>query len=161
MKIYIAGPFFNDDQLFVIETIEGILDANNVGYYSPRKDGVLKNMTKEERFKEMKKIYEKNILMIRDCSGMIAVIEGESGKRDTGTVFEVGYAVSLRNHANMEKSIITFSRESGANSVMLSESADVHINGFSNLEKCVKDIFNFGMQVAIDGFIKVLPEDVE
>ena len=47
--IYIAGPFFNEDQVALIEAIEAVLTFNNMEFYSPRSEGVLFHMTPEEK----------------------------------------------------------------------------------------------------------------
>lgn len=160
-KIYIAAPFFNEDQLSVVVEIESILTRLNLEFYSPRSVGVLNDMTKDERKKTMSDIYEENVRAIGECGVMIAVIEGESGARDTGTVFEVGYAVAMKDYFNSTRVVITFCREKGKNSVMLSESTDFHIDGFDKLKYFFEISSEIGLRHAIDEIESCEPEDVE
>ena len=56
MKIYLAGPFFNKQQLETIESIEAELDKYGFDYFSPRKGGgVLSHLSPEDRTKRVKK----------------------------------------------------------------------------------------------------------
>ena len=42
LKIYLAGPFFNDKQIATIEAIENEFDKYGFDYFSPRKSGGVK-----------------------------------------------------------------------------------------------------------------------
>ena len=60
-KIYLAGPFFNEKQIDVIERIENEFDKYGFDYFSPRKGGgVISHLSPEERTKASKRIYETN-----------------------------------------------------------------------------------------------------
>ena len=154
MQVYIAAPFFNQGQLECVKVIEQLLDDSGISYFSPRAEGVLTQMTEAERVENMKAIFNSNIKNIKECPVMIAVTEGESGARDTGTVFEVGYASCLRDFEIMEygktpKTVITFCRAKGKSSVMLSETADAHIDGFITLKAFLKHAAIRGFPSAI------------
>ena len=88
MKIYLAGPFFNEKQLATIEIIEEQFDNVGLDYFSPRKGGgKIEHLPLEKKMKESKRIYQSNIDAIMDCNILLAVVDG----RDTGTIFEMGY----------------------------------------------------------------------
>ena len=36
MKVYIAGPFFNDKQIEIVEKVKEILEENFIEYHSPK-----------------------------------------------------------------------------------------------------------------------------
>lgn len=113
IKVYIAAPFFNEDQLRIVESIENELYLLRVKYFSPRSKGVLKDMSKEEQKKTKKEIYDSNIDEMNNCTHMIACVE----YKDTGTTFEIGY------YASSNKPIILFSEKIGTVNVMLAEAA--------------------------------------
>ena len=55
-KCYIASPFFTKSQLDTVKLIEKSLDNAGIKYFSPRSEGVLIEMTEEERKNKMKGI---------------------------------------------------------------------------------------------------------
>jgi nucleoside 2-deoxyribosyltransferase len=113
MRVYIAAPFFNVEQLKIVMDVEKVLFENGIEYFTPRKAGVLKDMNTEEQRKTKKEIYEGNIENMEDCTHMIACVE----HKDTGTTFEIGY------YAACKKPIILFSERVGTVNVMLAEAA--------------------------------------
>ena len=120
-RIYIAGPLFKDSHIDVIKSIESLLDEADIPYFSPREFGVIANelMTK----KRMKRIYDMNIDMVAQCDTMIAIIDD----RDTGTVFEIGYASA------MSKKIITYSSQGYGVNVMLAHAIFTHTQNIDEL----------------------------
>jgi nucleoside 2-deoxyribosyltransferase len=87
MKVYIASPFFNPEQLERVEFIEKLLSAHNIKYFSPRKDTYVKpDSTDAER----KQAFNDNLKGIIDCDFVLAVTDG----KDVGTIWEAGYAFS-------------------------------------------------------------------
>lgn len=90
MKIYVAGPFFNDEQIASLESVENILIKNNFKMFRPRYDAgsLSKNVTK----KEMQEVFTADVKAIDSCSMLLADIT----YRDTGTSFEIGYAFAKR-----------------------------------------------------------------
>lgn len=121
--IYIAAPFFNEEQVKVVEEIEHNLTSNGITYFSPREYGVIKDtpMT-EDRFM---RIYDMNIRMMDACDRMIAVIDDY----DTGTIFEIGYMTAR------QKRVVSYSSQGHGLNVMLAKAIDFHCNNIS-------DIFN-------------------
>jgi len=88
---YLASPFFNTKQLDFIERIENELDGAGIKYFSPRSEGVLIDMTEEERKAKMIDIFQSNIRHMREASFMVANIDDF----DTGTMFEIGFFYAL------------------------------------------------------------------
>jgi nucleoside 2-deoxyribosyltransferase len=109
--IYIAAPFFNEQQSELVSSIEDCLHEQGIPYYSPRQEGVL---TPNANNEEKQRIFDSNVDTILDgCSMMLVVTdyllpEGitlqvcDDGKPfrqlllpDTGTTFEVGAGFAL------------------------------------------------------------------
>lgn len=90
MKIYIASPFFNNEQLIIVKKVENKLSELNIDYFSPRSTGVLKEMSKDEQQKNKKTIFQRNIREMQDATHTIACID----YKDTGTIFEIGFCYS-------------------------------------------------------------------
>jgi nucleoside 2-deoxyribosyltransferase len=128
MRIYLASPFFNPEQVAVVERIENLLTELKIDFYSPRKDGVLMNMTPEERKASTKRIFDKNVLEINKSSMILAVIDG----KDTGTVWEIGYS------AASGIPIITYTDHGYGVNVMLKECVVAHVKGVDRL----RDLLN-------------------
>lgn len=134
MYVYIAAPFFNEAQLAVVERIEKILEANDIKYFSPRKDGVLIEMEKAERDKKMEAIFQSNIQHLEDCNCMIAIIDDY----DTGTVFELGYWTALRYER--EQIAITVSANDYTLNVMLKYAVNCHTQSIDDLYRLILGI---------------------
>lgn len=131
-SVYIAGPFFNETQLEFIKSIECVCIEREISYFSPRTYGVLIDLTPEERIAATKDIYDMNIKKIKDCNVMVAVIDDF----DTGTVFEMGYATSLK-HLFPSRRVISITNNNYGMNVMLRESVDAHLRGLENLGDCL------------------------
>lgn len=136
MKVYLAGPFFNPQQVAIIEKIEVLLSKfKGLEVYSPRKDGVLIDMSPEERAKAKRGIFEKNVKEIYACNLMVSVVDG----RDAGTIWEHGFAFCMK-HIGYDNLIVTYTDENFGLNVMIQESVDAHAKGMENLEAIVAAI---------------------
>tara|TARA_R110001599_G_scaffold286600_3_gene489147 strand:+ start:115 stop:678 length:564 start_codon:yes stop_codon:yes gene_type:complete len=141
MKIYLAGPFFNKQQLETIESIEAELDKYGFDYFSPRKGGgVLSHLSPEDRTKESKRIYDSNVSEMINANVLLAVVDDH----DTGTVYEMGYFRALTDHFKYKSEMsasaaqrysITFTNQNFGLNIMLKESVDAHLVGISDLQK--------------------------
>jgi len=123
MKIYIAAPFFNEEQLNTVKLIEIMLEENDIEYFSPRSEGVLIEMTPEEKERKMIEIFDSNIDNLEECDAMIAIIDDW----DTGTVFEIGYFYGLL------KPIFTYSNHNYGLNVMVRQAVNSHNTDLQNL----------------------------
>ena len=88
-KIYLASPFFNEEQLERVERIRNKLVSEGFDVYSPKDDaGILRpDSTTEQR----SKVYESNVIAISTCDLVFAITDG----KDVGTIWEAGYACGL------------------------------------------------------------------
>ncbi|RLC34377.1 MAG: nucleoside 2-deoxyribosyltransferase [Candidatus Nealsonbacteria bacterium] len=109
MKIYLASPFFNDDQKGVVKKLETILEDCGHEVYSPSRDGgILERFAPKSK---RVKILSENIGAIRWADYVIGVIDG----RDIGTIWEMGYAYGIG------KKVIGYTSEGYDMNVMLTE----------------------------------------
>ncbi len=123
MFVYIAGPFFNKEQLSVIEKIEATLDDHGIMYFSPRSLGTLKDMSPEKRKVYQDKIYDSNLLHMRECDIAILVVDDF----DAGTMFEFGYLACLG------RDVVTFSAKGFGLNVMLRNASKCHTTTIDDL----------------------------
>jgi len=136
MKVYIAAPFFNEQQLKTVEQIKLLLTDLGINYFSPKDECMfIKGETKPEDILKM------NLDNIEECTCMIAVTEG----KDMGTLFECGYA-----HAKGQD-IIYFWQNIDPSlkfNLMLSASSYVVARTYKDLEKalCMIDMGLAGEQ---------------
>ena len=85
LRVYLAGPFFNEEQIERIDYIEDLLDRLGFDIFSPRQASRIKpNCTKED----MIKTFNGNIDNIDKSDFVLAILDGN----DSGTLFECGYA---------------------------------------------------------------------
>ncbi|HBL41541.1 MAG TPA: nucleoside 2-deoxyribosyltransferase [Ruminococcaceae bacterium] len=87
MKIYLAGPFFNEEQISYIEKAETILRRRGFDVFSPREhtaDETLPNHLWAQ------KIFEIDVQALSESDLAVAVYHGMYS--DTGTAWEIGYA---------------------------------------------------------------------
>ena len=86
-KIYIASGWFNDVQANDLATIESMLDAYAIPYYSPRKECIVNPTASLEARSEC---YNANILAIDDAE----IVFVNTRDKDMGTLFEAGMAAA-------------------------------------------------------------------
>ena len=90
MKVYVASGFFNEHQLGIVKAIESHLREQNIPFCSPRLESTVgPGMANTEIDK--KRTYDQNILGIELADIVVAVLDHS---KDSGTIFEIGYAIS-------------------------------------------------------------------
>jgi nucleoside 2-deoxyribosyltransferase len=135
MKIYLASPFFNEEQMKVVERLETIIQNKGLDLISPRQSGlILANMTQEDRVKFAAIIFSTNCEDIEKSDAIVAVIDD----RDTGTIWEMGYG-----HARFKPIYSFTNRDYGVN-VMLSGCVKGHAKGFDQFERMAEKIATGG-----------------
>ncbi len=85
VRVYLAGPFFNEEQEERINYIEDLLDKYNFDIFSPRQASRIKPGCSQE---DMIKTFEGNTFNIDSADFVLAVLDTS----DSGTLFECGYA---------------------------------------------------------------------
>jgi len=119
MKIYLASPFFKEEERIEKRKLISFLekDFEIIDPEIINKDS-----------KTPLEIYKKDIKGIEDSDVIVAIINTP----DPGTMFEIGYAV-------VKKRIITFSNKQAVNNLMITESVFSSCNTY---EKIVDSILN-------------------
>lgn len=131
LKVYIAAPFFNEEQLDVVRKIELLLEREGVDFFSPRSEGILKDLNVEQRKLEMGRLFRSNVDHMDWCTHCVAVVDDY----DTGTVWEMGYLYATH------KKLITFSACYHGINVMLNESIVAHCITYESIIDGLKGIF--------------------
>lgn len=90
MKVYIASGFFNAHQLGLVQAIETYLTERDIEFCSPRLESLVgPGLPNDENAKQ--KTYDQNMEGIDTADRVIAVLDHSM---DSGTIFEIGYAVA-------------------------------------------------------------------
>jgi nucleoside 2-deoxyribosyltransferase len=119
MRVYIAAPFFNEEQLKTVKFLEDMLNVNGIEFFSPRSEGTLNQMSPEERKEKMGDVFESNIGHMDWCTHAVAVIDGY----DKGVLFEMGYLYAT------DKPIVSYTNNYQGINVMLNEAIECHCEG--------------------------------
>lgn len=122
---YVAGPFFNEEQLNSMQDLENLLESHNLKLYKPRVDaGVINKDSSPEKLKET---FDNDLYGINYAKCIIANVTF----KDTGTSFELGYA-----YAN-KIPIYLYNDESKSGrkiNLMLGISAEATFNSLNDLD---------------------------
>ena len=95
MKVYIAGPLFNDEQIAVIEKIENTLVERGYNFFSPRSIGKFDREPSMTSEFDKVSIVERNKEELLNSNRMVAILSRDpQGNFDIGTLWEMGYFMS-------------------------------------------------------------------
>ncbi len=115
-KVYLASPFFDKEQLERVQRVEAALAQNPTvsSVFSPRTEQL-------EQFEEGTKIwanaiFKNDINELEDSDIILSVVDFVDDFVDSGTAFEVGYAVKAK------KPIVVFHEKDNILNLMISES---------------------------------------
>lgn len=142
MKIYLAGPFFNDEQLVVQAEIETYARQTGHVGFSPRlKCFCPPGASMEQRVEA----FHMNCDGIMESDFILARIDDF----DPGTVWEVGYAYGLRvsdpesvtPFSSLKPRIYCYTTVEGRGlNLMLAQSSDGFLQGLGAVEEFLKDM---------------------
>jgi len=120
MRLFLAGPFFNDEEVERLDKVKTSLEKMGFEIYSTSHRNSRINLgdpgEKNRRFKLL-------CDDIRKCDGVFAVLDG----KDAGTIWEMGYAFAVG------KPVIVFSEKDGLFSLMIDQSA-TYLVGFDSID---------------------------
>jgi nucleoside 2-deoxyribosyltransferase len=122
VRVYIAAPFFNDEQKLHVKQIEELLATKYYQFYSPMTHGGI--LEKGAPDQKCNKVFIENIGAIKWADVVVAVVDDF----DRGTIWEMGYACAL----DKKVIAITFVEGRGMN-VMLKEGITVFVCGIEKL----------------------------
>ena len=75
-RVYIAGPFFNEQQIRRIGLIEALLDGRKIDYFSPRQTDASKEIAANGFTSELAKVaFDIDVMEIGECSVLLAVLD--------------------------------------------------------------------------------------
>lgn len=95
LRVYLAAPFFSDDQINKVKLLENALDKNETveSYFSPRKvqnPNGLELFTKDWAIDVM----ENDIKEVEKADIVVAIVDFDGVDTDSGTAYELGYAIA-------------------------------------------------------------------
>lgn len=79
---YLAGPWFTDEQMHILDNVKACLDEANINYFSPKDANLWKPGDNPDI------IIKNNCEAIRNSDFIVAITDG----KDVGTMWECGYA---------------------------------------------------------------------
>lgn len=88
MNIYLASPFFSNEQIEREERIKKHLRNLGLNVFSPKEESLI---TKESTIFDREQTFLSNIKHIQDCDIVFAITD----TKDTGTIWECGYAYGI------------------------------------------------------------------
>lgn len=149
-KFYLAGPWFNENQMKFIHNAEGQAikakkDGAKIKVFMPRID-TPPIMQKEGT----EAVYKVNKKEVKRANIIVALLE----EKDTGTAFELGMAVAL----NKKIYLVTSSKENFIKSkanLMLAYAGDV-----ITIEQ-LYDLFTYGPSAVEPLYLDLKEEDIE
>ena len=153
--IYLAGPFFNDDQKATQSFIENKCNELKIHAYSPRlkpNNQILEIKNEADRMWVAKNIFEKDIMAMNACNFGICNIDD----RDTGTAFEMGYFCSRGTP------FVTYSAHNYGCNVMLAQAGLCHLSNLEKLEEFLKRLSKVKSydKVTLNELIKSMKNDL-
>lgn len=96
MKVYIAGPLFNESEKNRNAELNDYLISLGIQTYLPQKDGSIaadRIAAGEQKEKIRKEVFENDIKAIKDCDAMLCILDGRVP--DEGLCIELGMAYML------------------------------------------------------------------
>jgi nucleoside deoxyribosyltransferase len=125
--IYLAGPFFTQEQALMIRNVEALLLKYNIEHFSPSRDQRQLNSAVDaaEKLWIGKQVFQENIYRLTICRTVLACIDDF----DPGTIWEMGYAAGLGR-----KEIIAFTTQHHGLNLMLRESCSGFLSGLEEIE---------------------------
>lgn len=126
--IYLAGPFFSDEQIERIAQVETALTANPTvdSFYSPRHH----QHSNYEMFSSgwAQEVYERDMKELASAEQVVAILDFEHQTIDPGTAYELGVATI------MDKPIIIFQEETVPTNLMITQSLHSYVKTFEAIQ---------------------------
>ena len=95
IKVYLASGWFTPRTKSILDNLETLLsEREEVDLFSPRRDGVLLPPNQKHDTSLRESIFQDNLNHILNADLVIANIDSVDSYNDTGTIYEVGYAMA-------------------------------------------------------------------
>lgn len=129
---YTAGPIFTPKQHEIQNRLIKLLKDHSITSCDPRTQGpIIADVPREERGPELfQKILNANCDGILNSKFVIACIDD----RDTGTIWELGFAYGSRLGGGGKIPLITYSNEGYGQNVMIAQSVNAHFKSYEDLK---------------------------
>lgn len=128
--VYLAGPFFTDEQKEIMDRAKRILTYRRAVVADPRDfSPIISDMAEKATPDFCKEVYDGNIYAMENSASCFANIDF----KDTGTSFELGW------FACAKRPIFTFSFKGTEANVMLAQAAKGHFSSAVFLDEFVWD----------------------
>jgi len=121
VQIYFAAPLFNDAELIFNKKLAEQLEGVGFTVYLPQ-EGEDKPSVDNVTKTDLKKIYQLDIEHLIEADIIVAVADGAD--MDSGTAYEVGYAVALKKPVYILRTDIRMQNNSEYVNLMIQEGAD-------------------------------------
>lgn len=125
-KIYLASPFFNEEELDRMEIVKSILRKKELEVFAP-----FEHQNKHLEFGSMewrKATFKSDVDAIDACDIMVA-INSQGNYDDAGTMWEIGYAFAKGIP------VILFNNTDKTINLMIADSLHALIKSYDELEK--------------------------
>jgi nucleoside 2-deoxyribosyltransferase len=126
MKIYLAGPFFNDKERKVIERVRDYLRNQGHEVIVPM-ELVIPGGTNLPNYVWADRVFEADVKEITACNLVVAVYHGHYS--DSGTAWEIGYAYGIGTPV-----VLVHTNKKNVASIMLASSCMINVS-LEDLEK--------------------------
>lgn len=125
-KIYLASPFFNEDEIERMERVLTILRNKGLDVFAPYEH---QNKHLEFGSKEWRDAtFRGDMQAIYDCDVIVAIVS-QGNFSDSGTAFEIGTGYIL------EKDLVIVNLSDKEVNLMIADSLDAYISSYEELEQ--------------------------
>lgn len=124
-KIYLASPFFNNEEIEIMERVRDILRGKGLDVFVPNE-----HQNPQFKFGSMEwreATFKSDMDAIYDCDVMVAILDGNYS--DSGTSFECGICKQIN------KPLIVFNKKEKEINLMIAESLHAVINSYDELQE--------------------------
>ncbi|AEJ24014.1 nucleoside 2-deoxyribosyltransferase [Weissella koreensis] len=113
-NIYLAGPFFSDEQIARLERVEAALEKNPTvaSFYSPFRHQLEDLEFGSKEWAEA--VFDEDRRELHNSEVVVGIVDYQDEHVDPGTAWELGYA------GMQEKPVIVFKEKDGGINIMIS-----------------------------------------
>lgn len=128
VNIYLASPFFSDDQIARVQRVEQALTSNKTvaNFFSPRLAEPSDLEYGSLPWRDF--IFKNDIKHLDEATVVVAVVDFFDDHVDSGTAFEIGYAHAIK------KPVIIVQEKGNKLNLMISESLTYYTQSVEALE---------------------------
>jgi len=130
MLVYVAGGWFNDDQLDAVREMETALGDSMIDFHTPRLDNLW------EPGMDQNIVVQENTDVMDDCTFILASTEG----KDMGTLWECGYAYARGIP------VVYYFKGKGNFNIMLAATATAVLQTYEDMQKYLDLVRSKGLQ---------------